>query len=185
MKIILLLILVSFNCFAEEVEVKAETKQEVKEVLTDEDKEILRRGQITNGRRITAGIIGSTVGFGIGHAIAGKYKSKGWMFTVTESIAGVVLLNGMAECLVEGIGDSWDDEDDDDEEVESCDNDNFTYGMIATVGLRIWEAIDIWTSMSHHNRRHAELTESETKSSVFIIPALQKGRAGLKLVYSF
>lgn len=48
---------------------------------------ILKIEPLTQARYITGGVIGSVVGFGIGHGIVGEYKSMGWVFTMSQALS--------------------------------------------------------------------------------------------------
>src|SRR4051812_36567936 len=71
--------------------------------LGDEDKKILENGEMGNGRYISGGAVGSIFGFGIGHAIQGRYSEKGWIFAVGEAATGLVVAAGLLKCIF-GLG---------------------------------------------------------------------------------
>ena len=50
---------------------------------------------VSNARYYGGAIPGSILGFGIGHAIQGRYKEKGWIFTLLEggAVGGFFLTN--------------------------------------------------------------------------------------------
>jgi hypothetical protein len=95
---------------------------------------------MSSAQYIFGGALGSLVGFGTGHAIQGRYKEKGWIFTLAESLAvgsiitGAVWTNnlsskpnvGKAEALLPVIGFS-------------------AVGGAVGLAFHIWEIIDLWT----------------------------------------
>src|SRR5262245_38862858 len=50
-------------------------------LLTPEERELLARGEIDAGSAVAGGAIGTFFGFGIGHAVQGRYSDMGWIFT--------------------------------------------------------------------------------------------------------
>ncbi|MEO7094875.1 MAG: hypothetical protein ABI175_16570 [Polyangiales bacterium] len=117
--------------------------------LTDEEADILAHGEISLGKRITGGILASTLGFGVGQAVEGRWRYTGWIFTIGEG--GSLLLVGYA-----GI-----------DMLLNTDHrqqgDWQTYalfgGLIVFGGLKIWDGIDGWVGPPRHNARYRELLE--------------------------
>src|SRR5687767_4797890 len=59
---------------------------------------------VPTGKYITGGILASTVGFGIGHGVQGRYGDKGWIYTATEAGGLALMLAGVGTCKDEYIG---------------------------------------------------------------------------------
>ena len=94
--------------------------------------QISQQKTIENDKYIGSGIVGSLIGFGIGHAIQGRYLEKGWIFTVLE-VGFFVGANAFLS--------SWPDNT----IVINGDPTIFTYVLVTIgVGLRIWQIIDLW-----------------------------------------
>jgi hypothetical protein len=91
---------------------------------------------VPTGKYVTGGVIGSIFGFGIGHAIQGRYADKGWIFTATE-VAGVGLA-AAANCKTE--------KDDYGDDKWTCKNGSGLYaiGVGVVLGFHIWEIVDLW-----------------------------------------
>ena len=96
---------------------------------------------ILQGSYIGGGFVGTFVGFGIGHAIQGRYLKKGWIFT-----AGSILIPvGYVGAVFFALGAGYSGE-------------KAVYGaaytslgvMILGLGLKIWEIIDVWMLPSHY-----------------------------------
>ncbi len=117
--------------------------------LTDEEADIVAHGEISVGRWITGGVLASTIGFGLGQAVQGRWRYTGWMFTVGE--AGSLVAVGYA-----GI-----------DMIINSDhrgkNDIQPYlligGLVLFGGLKIWDGIDGWIGPPRQNRRYRELLQ--------------------------
>ncbi|MGZ3697438.1 MAG: hypothetical protein ACXWP5_04990 [Bdellovibrionota bacterium] len=55
-------------------------------ILTAEEMDILRKGPVSTTQEVFGAWLGTSLGFGIGHAIQGEYKEAGWIFTVGDTI---------------------------------------------------------------------------------------------------
>src|SRR5215211_7901978 len=53
--------------------------------LTDDEQELLDKGYITPGKYVGGGITATALGWGIGHAIQGRWLDRGWIFTLGEA----------------------------------------------------------------------------------------------------
>jgi len=106
--------------------------------LTGEQQLLLDQGEIPIGGWLTGGVLSTFLGFGVGQAIQGRYKSRGWMFTVGDSVATTVILIGAARCC-----------------GPAGNKEEYAVlgGLAVLVGLRIWQTIDAWIVPPAHNRR--------------------------------
>jgi len=150
--------------------------------LSLEEKEIYQYGEISTGSLIGGGLAGTFLGLGIGHAVYGKYTSKGWIFTVGELGSFTIMALGVSQ-----IGECfWGSS-------SGCSNAAGTYvvGAIAFLGFRIWELIDVWTLPSSHNRQYQAIKSSvelgsNDKQNFFLLPLLStQGAYGLRLGVNF
>ncbi len=157
--------------------------------LTAEEREILQKGEITKGRYITSGIVGTAAGFGIGHGIQGRYGELGWVFTVAETASVILLLRGLSKCVDDGIYDSNTDDD-----IwyarngnEGCDSGLMSLGLVGFLGFHIWEIIDVWTHPPAHNRRYRSIKNRSSspaeKTNFFILPTDKGATAGLAFTF--
>jgi hypothetical protein len=124
--------------------------------LTEEELEILEQGEISAGRFIAGGIVGTHVGFGVGHIVQGRWSDMGWMFTIGETAAFAAFVYGMADCLE---GETYYASDtngyhDTTTRNDGCNAGLFVGGLIGFAGLRLWEVIDVWTGPPRHNARY-------------------------------
>lgn len=105
------------------------------EVKKTETSETSSKVPVPTGKYITGGILGSTVGFGIGHGIQGRYQERGWIFTATQAA-------GLAMFLV---GCSSREENDDGDKV--CKNSGLAAaGLGVAIGFHVWEIVDVWST---------------------------------------
>jgi len=96
---------------------------------------------ISSGRYLGGGIAGTIIGFGVGHAIQGRYQSEGWIFTVSElgalgvaTVGSVLISRAAASQQVSPLG--------------------LTIGVVGYLvfgGLKIWEIVDVWTGAVPYN----------------------------------
>ncbi len=109
--------------------------------LTPEDQELLARGEISDGEIIGGGVVSIFLGFGLGHAVQGRYMEKGWLFTVGEAGSLAVFMVGLAQCF--------------DLDSNDCEDGDLWLisGALGIVGFRIWELIDVFVGPGQHNAR--------------------------------
>lgn len=124
--------------------------------LTRAEAEILNEGEISSGQHVGGALAAWSVGFGLGHAIQGRWGKKGWVFTVGESLSlGMVfyaLQNVKGECLdIDAPGNYYC-------EPDSPRSLNVALGAgLAFAGLRVWEIVDSLSGPAEHNRKVREL----------------------------
>jgi len=120
---------------------------------------------ISTGRYITGGIIGSAVGFGIGHAIHRRYMPLGLVFTLGEAAAftaffadtsfGTSTVSGITTVRATRIGTLG------------------VIGLVVATGLHIWEVVDVWvTGASLREEKHADNTPR-----LMIVPSVMHNEA--------
>ncbi|MEE2789564.1 MAG: hypothetical protein VX589_19655 [Myxococcota bacterium] len=142
--------------------------------LSDDDRALLARGPYSNGEHI-GGVLGSVfVGFGVGHAIQGRYSERGWIFTVGELLSIFILMRGVGECVADAI---------DGEEV--CDSSLIEVGLVGFAGLRIWEIVDAIIVPSRRNNRYRILKDDGYAGRVFVYPIATRRHQGLGLTFHF
>lgn len=146
----------------------------------DEESRILSEGLIDDPQYIASGILGTVPGFGIGHAIQGRWKDKGWIFTAGETFGLGLMMAAGASCMRREM-----DNDD-----HNCSGGNMALaipGMITFFGFKVWEIVDVWTYPPAHNRRYKELESKKesTQSGFFLVPILNYHTSGLTLQMNF
>ncbi len=146
-----------------ETEVKRESAIAKGESLTAEDQRILDRGEMSNGRYVISGIIGFYPGFGIGHAIQGRYSERGYIFTIGE-VGSVFLMSiGLADCLTSAYPYNG---------SYSCHSGLVTAGAVGFFGFKIWELIDVWAVPLEQNERYRQLKKRLGDNAIRIEPIL-------------
>lgn len=117
--------------------------------LSEEEADVLAHGEISVGRWITGGVLASTIGFGIGQAVQGRWGYTGWIFTAGEGGSLVAVGYAGIDMLVNsghrGRGD-----------VQPY---VLIGGLILFGGLKIWDGIDGWIGPPRQNKRYRELRE--------------------------
>jgi hypothetical protein len=146
------------------------------EYLDEEDRKILRIGEIGTTAYIIGGVVGTyPIGLGVGHAIQGRYMDKGWIFTVGELGSVAVALSGIGSCWDSATSTS-----------HSCNSGMLFLGAMGFVGFRIWEIIDVWAAPLEINRRYRELKlrmEPRVSLSPIIAPTKDGAMLGLKMTF--
>lgn len=141
--------------------------------LSSSEREILMRGEISSGRYILGGIVGTyPLGFGLGHAIQGRYTEKGWIFTVGELGSIGVLYMGVGRCV-----NSWDWD-------SKCDSSLIMAGLIGFVFFRIWEIVDVWATPPMINQKYRNLKKmmgpNHSDFETLLLPEKDGGRLALQ-----
>lgn len=116
--------------------------------LSPDDKKIWDRGPMNDGQYIGGGAVGSIFGFGLGHAIQGRYADKGWIFTVGETLALTAIVVGFGECAGDAISGN-----------SNCSSGGGTIllGFFGYLGLHTWEIVDLWWTPHEQEERYRQL----------------------------
>lgn len=116
------------------------------QLLTAEELDIYRRGEISPLETIGGGLISAWAGFGLGHAVQGRYSDVGWMFTLGEVASLSVAVLGAIQVGQRGNSQRFDNADT-----------MLVGGMISYCVLRVWEFVDTLAGPNAHNRRYRAL----------------------------
>ena len=153
------------------------TKNAMYASLDEEDRRILRNGEISTGSYVLGGIFGTwPVGLGIGHAIQGRYMEKGWMFTAGELGSVALMVVGADDCT-DALASS---------SRKSCNSSAILWGVVGYVGFRLWEIYDVWVTPSQINRRYRELNTQMKPTAEFkpvLAPTSDGFVAGLQMQF--
>lgn len=109
---------------------------------------------------IVGGLLGTTVGFGLGHGVQNRYGQRGWLFTMLEGIAVGVFIVGAANCPGDDDPDNGGDGDDDLFDDFAFTRNSARGGILAGsscpgalamvagvgsfIGFHLWEILDVW-----------------------------------------
>ena len=139
-------------------------------------------------RYVGGAIISTLSGFGIGHAIQGRYWERGWIFTLGGTLAwgGFVYFaySFFDEFFLKDTITSALNK----EEVSWFNDDAKTMAgwalacLVAYVGVRVWETVDAWTFPSHY--RVSERSPVEL-SPLYAMNKRGPDHFGLSLKYKF
>ena len=129
---------------------------------------------ITEVRYVLGGVVGTTIGLGIGHAVQGRWQNGyGWFFTVA---ALVTAIGGMfPQCRISEEKDVYEPAY---EECVRKNNRKKRPWQIAFWVFRGLEMVSVWWPPAH-------LTFETDQISSSVMPILNKKHAGLQLVVSF
>lgn len=183
--VIFSILVLSFTSSADEgrdLQDKAEA-QNIK--LTEDDKDVLKNGELGTARYIVGGIIGTyPIGFGLGHVVQGRWQTSGWRFTAGELASVGVIIVGANKC-VDNIVSNYN-------RGRGCDDDGLlSAGILGFVGFRIWEIIEVWYGGSRQMENYQYLknkispTTEQPKTSYFLLPDLGTDKAGIIMGMTF
>ena len=144
-------------------------------MISDEDKKIIEQGPISDGRYYGGAALGTYIGFGVGHAIQGRYQDKGWIFTAGQVGSLFVAATGITKCLFDS--DTY-------KEDNSCSNTQLQIGVWGLIIFKGWEIFDLWYTPYKINQRYKELSEVKN-DSVTVNIIHNSDRIGLGLTFLF
>lgn len=108
--------------------------------ITPHEQQLLLHGEYTQGEIVGGGLIGTFFGFGLGHAVQGRWSDKGWLFTVGEGGAMALMMSTMADCIDETL-----------DGPQTCNENWLAFSAIAFGVLRLWEIVDVWAGPARYN----------------------------------
>lgn len=115
---------------------------------------------ISTTRYVAGGILSIYPGFGIGHAVQGRYTDKGWIFTTGEAISTAVVISGLIDCGTSTVISS---------SKECSGKDKMLVGTVGFLGFKIWEIFDAWVIPHSNNKSSSK--KSADKFLAFSIPS--------------
>ena len=124
-------------------------QQPVQLQLSEEQQALLARGEIPIGGYITGGILSYVLGFGIGHAVQGRWTEKGWIFTAGEVASITAILYGVSQANRYDPEYSYGSHD-----HQNRRGRNYALaGIVGLLGFRVWGVVDAWVAPPIHNRK--------------------------------
>jgi hypothetical protein len=115
--------------------------------LTDEERELIARGEISEGERLGGAFVGIWLGFGIGHAVQGRYGERGWLFTLTDLAGAGLVTAAVATCFQLSFG------SDRPASADCGESGLFIAALAFLVGSRLWQGADLVKEPRRHNER--------------------------------
>lgn len=144
-------------------------------LLTEEEKEILKRGRVEGGQRTLGSFVSVFVGFGLGHGAVNLYGDRGWAYTIVDAaIMGGLVLGVMAAnagCPKHSRGEeSW------------CGfGETLTAvsaGVVAILISRIVQVVDLNVVTSSRNEQFDRVKQKEAQAvnlDIFVAPPIAGG----------
>ncbi len=138
-------------------------------VLAPREQALLARGEVSGARHVSGVVVAVVPGLGLGHAIQGRWKERGWIFTFGELVTF-----GMATVAAS--------ESDLDQSIVT------TLGIAGWGGwlsLRVWEVTDAVIGPKRHNMRvrairgKAGHAVAGTTVQPFVVPRSRTDGAGV------
>lgn len=148
--------------------------------LTDQEDLIQKEGPISRDRYVLGGVTGTVVGFGSGHAIVGKWKEMGWLYTLGETTFLAMMMVGYKKSIIDTFSTGF--------------NGNFdgpNYGLMITgylgfILVKGGEIYDIWNRPYEHNKTYKKVREKAEESAKFhLFPEIQPKKLALNLSLTF
>jgi hypothetical protein len=130
--------------------------------LTDDELRTLMRGPISPAAWAGGGILGTWLGFGVGHAVQGRFWDAGVIFTAGEGLSIFLMVASISNASLSNCSSFG---------CRSSILDRDTWEAIAVVGglsfaiFRVWEIVDVWYGPVRVNAYHRELQERHGQPS--------------------
>jgi hypothetical protein len=141
--------------------------------LSEEDLRILDDGPMGNWQYAIGGVVGLVPGFGLGHAIQGRWQEKGWIFSVGQVGSIAAYYGGAVSCFTGLIARG------------RCNGLLLASGAFGFIFFKVWEVIDIWYGGHQKRLRYDQLHKKHFASKLSIAPLISPGGPGLQLSWSF
>jgi hypothetical protein len=112
--------------------------------LSPDDQQLLARGEISDGEWVGGGVASVLLGYGVGQAIQGRWRERGWIFTLGDATIGTVAAVGAVYLLGCALDDA------------SCSGSAVPWlyaAIVADAALRIWEVSDAFAVPPARNAR--------------------------------
>lgn len=148
--------------------------------LTLDEQYLLERGYISDGQHIGGAVVAYFFGFGIGHAVQGRFMERGYLFAIGDAVTGAIMVNGLiklSNCVFSC--------------TQAQEDSTMTWLLVGTIGfsvVRIWEIVDAATGPRAHNRKLRDLhmrlgmRPMSTRLIPYVSPAHDSGAvAGVSL----
>ncbi len=151
--------------------------------LTERERRTLAIGEITRTEYLAGGILGTwPVGLGIGHAVQGRWRDRGWIFTAGEAGA-IAMMAASGDCTGKILRN-------DDNECTGPNEVLLLGGLVGYVGFRVWEIADVWGAPWRHRRRlrklERKIRRADPPVAMDVLPLLRPdGGAGAGVVVTF
>ena len=154
-------------------------------MLTAEEQELLRDGEISDVQH-AAGVIAAVFGgFGIGQAIEGRWSEKGYIFTLGEGASTVMFVYGFVKSFEDCI-----------DRFSPCPDNHggewLIAGLIGATVFRVWGVIDAAAGPGEHNERVRALRQRVGGPQPFygrlqpyVLPARERGGATAGVGFTF
>ena len=132
---------------------------------------------------LVGGVTSTVVGYGIGHAVQGRYWQDGWVFTAGELAANVLTAVSIAPCRDDFFSTS---DISINKRLGKCNKAGLIAAPLIFVGFRIWETVDAWLTPNPDLKEHLFGRERKVSSlQLSYAPPFQGGLGSLNLSYSF
>lgn len=128
---------------------------------------------IDSSQYYSGGIIGTVLGFGLGHIAQKRWKNDGKVFTLGEAVSVEVLL-GTGRCTSK------------DASLKSCSKSSkllYNSGLVSFIGFKVWEIIDLWNV--DFNKKSDKNDQALPAAQLSFVPVVSTGAGGffLNLTY--
>ena len=106
-------------------------------------------------------MLGMTLGFGSGHAVQGRYKEKGWIFTAGEGLAVGGLILSASQCDTEKAETRIGGTSVQSSVNRECQGALPLLSILSFVGFRVWQVVDLITHTGQTTNGYLEQVEAE------------------------
>lgn len=150
---------------------------------------LIQQPQMTQGQYLAGGLTSLFVGWGVGHAIQGRYAERGWIFTLGEAASFGMFFGGYGWAAANIIS-----------HTERSSRSNFdtrnsipnmggpaslmVAGGIAFTAIRIWEVIDAFAAPYSDSRPYYGAIEKPVASTkLAFVPWVAPNSAGFLMQF--
>lgn len=114
-------------------------------------------------------LLGMTLGFGSGHAVQGRYKEKGWIFTAGEGLAVGGLIMSASQCDTKTAETRVGGTSVQSEVHRECQGALPLLSMLSFVGFRVWQVVDLITHTGQSTNGYLEHMEAGQKNQPWTV----------------
>lgn len=152
--------------------------------LSSYEQDVLNRGGISPGAYIVGGLLGTWIGFGLGHAVQGRYDDGGIIFMFGEATGltfmfmGLINTVGNTRCL-EGPAIDGEFNNDvvckDEQRNETLWTGLLVGGAVMFAIIRAYQIVDLWHGPMRHNAEYQRVRRKAQQggwSSLSIVPVV-------------
>jgi hypothetical protein len=146
---------------------KAKVTEQIYELESQAPSVSLNQEEITPSmwRSVGGTLTGMVVGFGSGHAIQGRYKEKGWIFTLGEGVAIGGMIASASQCETTQANTQVGGTAIQTQVNRECGGALPLVSLLGFVGMRLWQVIDLISHTGQASNGYLEHLADDTSAN--------------------